>query len=56
MPKKMMDEKQTPLLKQLDDYFTPTTYNLPARTCMPTVTKPFEIKHSLFKCSCCFMG
>jgi len=44
-----MAEEQTSPPKQLKEYFTPATYDSPTRTHMPTVTVPFEIKHSLIQ-------
>ena len=50
-----MVEEQTPP-KQLKEYFTPTTYDLPTSTCMPAITEPFEIKHSLIQMLSLFYG
>ena len=46
---KMAEQQPTPPPKQLKEYFTPATYDSPTRTRMPTVTVPFEIKHSLIQ-------
>jgi len=53
--KKEMAEEQIPP-KQLKDYFTPATYDSPTRTRMPTVTGPFELKHSLIQMVRSFYG
>ena len=45
--KKKVVQEQTLSPKQLKEYFTPITYDLPIRTPMPTVIGPFEIKYSL---------
>ena len=47
--KKKMAEEQTPPPKQFKKYFTPAIYDSPTRTHMPTVTVPFEMKHSLIQ-------
>jgi len=46
--KKMMAKEQTPP-KQLEESFTPTTYDSPASTRMPVALRPFEINHSLIQ-------
>ena len=53
---KMAEEQPTPPPKQLKEYFTLTTYDSPTRTRMPTVTVPFEIKHSLIQMLPSFYG
>ena len=53
---KMTEEQPTPPPKQLKEYFTPATYDSPTRTRMPTVTVPFEIKHSLIQMLPSFYG
>ena len=53
---KMTEEQLTPPPKQLKEYFTPATYDSPTRTRMPTVTVPFEIKHSLIQMLPSFYG
>jgi len=50
----MADEQNPP--KQLKEYFTPATYDSPTRTHMPTVTGPFELKHSLIQMLLSFSG
>ena len=45
----MAEEQPTPPPKQFKEYFTPATYDSPTRSRMPTVTVPFEIKHSLIQ-------
>ena len=52
----MAEEQPTPPPKQLKEYFTPATYDSPTRTRMPTVTVPFEIKHSLIQMLLSFYG
>ena len=54
--KKKMVEEQTPPPKQLKEYFTPATYYSPTRSHLPTVTVPFEIKHSLIQMLPLFYG
>jgi len=45
---KMAEEKTLPP-KQLKECFTVATYDSPTRTCMPTVMRAFETKHSLIQ-------
>ena len=47
--KKKMTEEQSPQPKQLKEYFTCATYDSHTSTYMPTITGPFEIKHSLIQ-------
>ena len=54
--KNEMAEEQNPPPKQLKEYFTPATYDSPTRTRMPTITVPFEIKHSLIQMLPSFYG
>jgi len=53
---KRTEEQLTPPPKQLKEYFTFATYDSPARSRMPTITVPFEIKHSLIQMLPSFYG
>ena len=50
-----MAEEQNPP-KKLKEYFTPATDDSPIRARMPTVTGPFELKHSLIQMLPSFHG
>jgi len=53
--KEKMAEEQNPS-KQLKEYFTSATYNSRTRTRLPTITGPFELKHSLIQMLPSFYG
>ena len=54
--RKKIAKEQNPLPKQPKEYFIPATYDSPARSCMPTVKGPFEIKHSIIQMLPSFYG
>ena len=54
--KKKMVEEQTPPPKQLKEYLTPATYDSPTSANMPTIMRPFDIKHSLIQMLHSFYG
>jgi len=54
--KKKITEEQTPQPKELKECFTPATYDSHISTCMPTITGPFETRHSLIQMHSSFYG